>query len=150
MPLSRSPNLLLSFILFLLLTPIGCGTATVESDLPAASAVGTVQLVINFPEQDAVRADIPCSADSTVFEILKRAEMMGDLKFKHSINALNDPNSIFVRSINGVESQNRNYWIFRVNGTMAKQGCGTLKANPKDEIEWTFGSPPADLAAPVN
>ena len=69
-------------IVMALSVAVGC-TSTVEA--PRKADIGTVSLVIDFPD-DVKQADldlqIGCSADSTAFEILQRAETADGLEIE--------------------------------------------------------------------
>lgn len=122
---------------------VGCdSTATIdrENSEPVADAVvaGTVQLLVDFSEQRRdLNVKVPCSADSTVFTILQRAEKMGDLEF----DSQGSGSTAFVHSIDGVMNaggRGKN-WVFRVNDQLARESSGSLGVAPGDVIEWKFG-----------
>ncbi len=145
---TKSNLKILSVVLFLsgmLVAAVGC-TSTVEA--PPKIEVGVVSLSIDFPD-DVQRTDIDaqvgCSADATVFEVLQRAQTDGVLEFEYSINAIQESASVFVRTIGGVGDGESKFWTVYVNGELAKEGCGTCPVKPGDKIRWVFGEPPADL-----
>ena len=88
---------------------------------------------------------VGCAADSTVFEILQRAQKAGDFEFKHSSNVVQESTSIFIKAINGVGEANDKYWTYYVNDELAKEGCGTYLVKPDDKLRWVYGNPPAEL-----
>ena len=124
---------------------IGCAPTV---DTPPKADVGTVSLTIDFPD-DSQSADIDlqvgCAADSTVFEILQRAQKAGDFEFRHSSNVVQESTSIFIKAINGVGEANDKYWTYYVNDELAKEGCGTYLVKPDDKLRWVYGNPPAEL-----
>ncbi len=122
---------------------VGCDSTTTmdrNSSEPVADAVvaGTVQLRVDFADQQKdLNVKVPCSADSTVFTILQRAEKMGDLEF----DSQGSGSTAFVHSIDGVMNaggRGKN-WVFRVNDQLAKESCGSFGVAPGDVIEWRFG-----------
>ena len=126
----------------LLTTAIGCGSTTVEP--PPKRQIGTVDLTIDFGGAgENVKVQIPCSEDSTVFEILRRAEMNGDIKLQSSGSG----ETAFVTSINGVGQQSAEgkYWTYRLNGELSKTGSGVTEVDPADDVIWRFGSAPPEL-----
>ena len=132
-------------IVMALSTLVGCTSAV---DAPPKADVGTVSLVIDFPEgsqQTDLDLSVGCSADSTVFEVLQRAEKAGDLKVDHSSNVLQESASIYLKGINGVAEANGKSWTFYVNDELAKESCGTCSVKPDDKIRWVYGQPPAEL-----
>ena len=124
---------------------VGCNS-TVEA--PPKPDIGTVSLVIDFPsnsQQADLDLQVGCSADSTVFEILRRAEKTEGLKVEHTINVVQEPSSIFVKGVNGVAGTDGKSWTYYVNGELAKESCGTCSVKPDDNIRWAYGQPPAEL-----
>jgi hypothetical protein len=102
---------------------------------------GTVDLFVDFTGERAnVKVSVPCSADSTVFQILERASKMGDLEF----DSQGSGGTAFVHAINGVMNQRARgkNWVFRVNDEVAHESCGTFEVSPGDRIEWRFGEDP--------
>lgn len=100
---------------------------------------GTVELEVVFkPERENLQVVVPCSADSTVFSILQRAENMGDLKFE-SIGLSDEMK--FVTSIDGIDNQagSGDNWVYRVNGKLGDKSSGVYDVHPGDQIQWTFG-----------
>ena len=72
------------FALGLIISAIGCAT-TVET--PPQVDTGKVSLSIDFPadsQQDDINVDVECSASTTVFEVMRRAQTDGALVFEHS------------------------------------------------------------------
>ena len=131
--------------LFLLVVPLlllGCGPDTTLLEPEDAKVAGTVDLEIDFQsEKKKIQVAVPCSADSTVFSILTRAQNLGDLKFESRGSS---PESRFVTSIGGVENQAAagDNWVFRVNGELADRGCGEISVRPGDQVQWMFGEYP--------
>ena len=127
------------------LITVGC-TSTVEA--PSKAIIGTVSLNIDFPN-DSQQADldlqVDCSANSTVFEVLQRAEKAGDLKVDHTVNVVQEPASIFVKGINGEIGAEGKFWTYFVNDELGKESCGTCVVKPDDKIRWAYGQPPAEL-----
>ena len=124
---------------------IGC-TTTFEA--PPKVDIGTVSLVVDFPsdsQESDLDISVDCTADSTAFEILQRAEKMGGLKIEHSTNVINESTSIFVKGINGVVGADGKFWTYYVNDELAKESCGTYSVKPDDKIRWVYGDPPAEL-----
>ena len=126
----------------LLVTTSGCGPTTAEA--PPKRQIGTVNLTIDFggtPENIGVQ--IPCSQDSTVLDILRRAELNGDVKLQSSGSG----ETAFVQSINGVSQQSSDgkYWTYLLNGELSKTGSGVTEVDPGDEVNWRFGSAPPEL-----
>ena len=132
------------FLLSVLVSAMGC-TATVEA--PRVDA-GTVSLSIDFPS-DSQRGDIDvevgCSASATVFEVMRRAQTDGVLEFEHSANPLQEPASVFIKTIGGVGGADGQFWTYYINNELAKEGCGTCSAKPGDSVRWVYGQPPAEL-----
>ena len=132
------------FVCFLVLSLLaGCQpAATVDAEGSAAGSdsvvAGTVQLVVNFSsDRKNLDVKVPCSADSTVFKILQRAQNMGDLEF----DSQGAGETVFVHSIDGVMNagaRGKN-WVFRVNDELAHESCGSVGVVPGDVIEWKFG-----------
>ena len=123
---------------------MGCTTAV---ETPPQIGVVAVSLTIDFPtdaQLDAVDVKVDCAADATVFDVLQRAKTDGMLEFEYS-SVVQDPASIFVKTINGVGGVKGKFWTYTVNGALAKEGCGTLTVKPGQKIRWVFGEPPAEL-----
>ena len=124
---------------------LGCDQATAPSNTSTpAREIGTVDLVINFgDERKPIEVEIPCSADSTVFTTLKRADMHGDLE----LDAAGSGETAFIKGINGLmgNQETGRYWFFYVDGQLAKQGCGVVEVDPDDQIEWRYQEQPADF-----
>ena len=123
----------------------GCDRATSPSNPSAVREIGTVDLMVNFGDQGAaIEKAIPCSAESTVFTTLKRADQHGDLE----LDASGSGETAFVKGINGVmgDAETGKYWFFYVNEELAKQGCGAVEVDPGDKIEWRYQEQPADFA----
>ena len=122
---------------------VGCDASTTvqpAKDLPAetAAVAGTVDLVVDFTGERAnVKVAVPCSTDSTVFQILERASSMGDLEFDSQGAGV----TAFVHAINGTMNQRARgkNWVFRVNDEVAHESCGTFRVAPGDTIRWVFG-----------
>jgi hypothetical protein len=122
---------------------LGCEPATTldspNAERPADEVVaGTVELRVDYSGEKKNRTfKVPCSADSTVFSILRRAKNMGDLDF----DSQGSGTTAFVHSIDGVMNSGRrgNNWVFRVNDQLAKESCGSLAVAPGDVVEWKFG-----------
>ena len=126
----------------MLLTACGCGPTTAEA--PPKRQIGTVNLTIDFGgAAENVEVQIPCSEDSTVMDVLRRAEMNGDLKLQSSGSG----ETAFVQSINGVgqQSSTGKYWTYLLNGELSKTGSGVTEVDPGDEVNWRFGSAPPEL-----
>lgn len=142
---TRSNLGLASSLVVMALCAVGC-TSSVES--PPKVDIGNVSLVIDFPD-DSQQADldlqIGCAADSTVFEVLQRAEKVGGLKVEHSSNVIQESASIFLNGFNGVANAEGKFWTYYVNDELAKEGCGTYVVKPDDKIRWVYGQPPAEL-----
>ena len=133
-----SPLFLLAAVMML----AGCGPDTALLEPEDAKVAGTVDLEIDFQSQEktTIQVAVPCSADSTVFSILTRAQNLGDLKFESRGSG---PESRFVTSIGGVENQAAgDNWVFRVNGELADRGCGEFSVRPGDQVQWMFGKYP--------
>lgn len=135
-------------LILFFLTVAGCQpTATAPDDPAAKRQIGTVVLSVDFGgRSDNVNVEIPCSADSTVFDILNRAMLNGDLK----INATGSGETAFVHSINGVgeDAEDRsagNFWVYKINDQIGKTGSGVTEVDPADVVSWRFGRAPADL-----
>jgi len=134
--------MLLTFVCFLL-TSI-CGCQQTETAPPPKRQIGTVVLTVDFGgAAKDIRVQIPCSKDSTVLDVLERAERNGDLKLQSS----GAEETAFVQSINGVGGSQspEQYWTYLINGELAKMGSGTTEVDPNDEIQWRFGSAPPEL-----
>ena len=132
----------LTFICVLLTLAIGC-QPTETGALPKRQ-IGTVVLTVDFGSAaENIRVQIPCSEDSTVLNILQRAELNGDLELQTS----GVGETAFVQSINGVGKTNTpgKYWTYLLNGELAKAGSGVTEVDPNDEIHWRFGAPPPEL-----
>ena len=124
---------------------VGCNSA-VES--PPKADIGTVSLVVDFPD-DSQQADLElevgCSGDSTVFDVLQRAEKKSELKVDHSANVVKESASVFIKGFNGVTGADGQFWTYYVNDELAKESCGTCPVKPDDKIRWVYGKPPAEL-----
>ena len=133
------------FLLGVLVSVMGC-TPTVEA--PRQVDTGTVSLSVDFPsdsQQDDIDAKVGCSDSATVFEVLRRAQTDGVLEFEHSANPLQEPASVFIKTIGGVGGADGQFWTYYINNELAKEGCGTCSAKPGDSIRWVYGQPPAEL-----
>ena len=118
----------------------GCESSSTNSTA-TSSVVGTVQLVIDFDgRRENVSVDVPCSVNSTVFQVLERARNMADLEFYNSGTG----ETTFVRSIDGIENEGAEgeNWIFRVNGKLGDKSCGVFPVQPGDRVEWALGDYP--------
>ena len=133
-------------IVMALSTLVGCSSAV---DAPPKADVGTVSLVIDFPEgsqQTDLDLSVGCSADSTVFEVLQRAEKAGDLKCRPQLQRV-------ARICFDLPQRNQRQWLkltakswtFYVNDELGKESCGTCSVKPDDKIRWVYGQPPAEL-----
>ena len=142
MKTSPSVLLLLTFVCVLLTLTSGC-QQTATAPLPKRQ-IGTVNLVVDFgAAAEKISVQIPCSEDSTVLNVLQRAELSGELKLQSS----GAGETAFVQSINGVGESNTSdeYWTYLLNGELAKTGSGVTEVDPNDEVQWRFGSAPAEL-----
>ena len=132
----RRNNLIALFALLL----VGCDAAPSVSNSSTKTA-GTVQLEIDFGgKRENISVHVPCSADSTAFQILERARNMGDLEFEST----GQQETAFVASIGGVKNEGaagRN-WLFEVNGKLANQGSGSFLVKKDDLIRWRMGDYP--------
>ncbi len=102
---------------------------------------GTVQLEIDFGgRQKKISMDVPCSADSTVFQILERAREMADFSF----SSTGTGETVFVRSIDGVENEGSDgdNWVYRVNEELGDRSCGVYPVQPGDRVLWVLGEYP--------
>ena len=142
MKTSPSVLLLLTFVCVLLTLTSGC-QQTATAPLPKRQ-IGTVDLVVDFgAAAEKISVQIPCSEDSTVLDILQRAELSGELKLQSS----GAGETAFVQSINGVGESNTSdeYWTYLLNGELAKTRSGVTEVDPNDEVQWRFGSAPSEL-----
>ena len=131
-----------SILTALLIIAGGCGLTATEA--PPQRQIGTVDLTIDFGgASENIDVQIPCSEDSTVMDIIGRAEMNGDIELQSSGSG----ETAFVESINGVgqHSSNGQYWTYRLNGELSKTGGGVTGVDPGDEVQWRFGSAPPEL-----
>jgi len=120
----------------------GCGQTATEP--LTKGQIGTVVLAVDFGGQwENIDVQIPCSEDSTVFDILRRAEMNGDLRLQSSGRG----ETAFVKSINGVGglSGDDNYWTYQLNGELGSTGSGVTEVDPGDELLWSYGPAPSEL-----
>jgi hypothetical protein len=120
----------------------GCQQTQVAT--PPKRQIGTVTLAVEFGSAaQSVNVQIPCSEDSTVLDILQRAELAGELKLQSS----GAGETAFVQSINGVGGTDTpdQYWTYLLNGKLAKTGSGVTEVDPGDEVQWRFGAAPAEL-----
>ena len=137
--------ILFGFLGIAALVAMGCDQTQSARDSSSSSSKtsGTVQLQIDFngrkPNKDL---QIPCSSDSTVYSILERAQNIGDLNFES--NQATEPAKLFIKSIDKIENEGANgdNWVYRVNGELAKVGCGAFVVKPTDKIVWRLGSYP--------
>ena len=130
-------------LMALVLNATGCSPTT-TTEAPPKRQIGTVDLTIDFGGAgDNVVVQIPCSEDSTVIDILRRAEFNGDIKLQSSGKG----ETAFVESINGVSQQSSEgkYWTYRLNGQLSKTGSGVTEVDPGDDVQWQFGSAPPEL-----
>jgi hypothetical protein len=120
---------------------VGCQNSSPSENakLDHSSAAGTVELEIEFnSDRKSIKVDVPCSADSTVFTILQRAQKMGDLKF--DATGLADDMK-FVTSIGGVDNLAAagDNWVYRVNEKLGDKSSGIYPVEPGDHVHWAFG-----------
>lgn len=80
---------------------------------------------------DIVSLSIP-KADSTLFEILKKADE--DKKISFGYKDYGGSLGVFIQSINGVEGSGEKYWQYWVNNTYAQVGVSSYRVNPGDII----------------
>lgn len=142
MKTSSSAFTLLTFVFVFLASTSGC-QQTATAPLPKRQ-IGTVDLVVDFgAAAETISVQIPCSEDSTVLDILQRAELSGELKLQSS----GAGETAFVQSINGVGGADTpdQYWTYLLNGELAKTGSGVTEVDPGDEVHWRFGSAPPEL-----
>jgi hypothetical protein len=116
-------------------------------DQTEAIAQGTVTMEIAFADESHPNKElaVDCFEGSTVFSIMQTAESKGMLKFEHRQNLIAAPESIFIESIEGVSNDDGKYWTYRVNGELAKQGCGTMPVRPDDKLKWVYGQSAKEL-----
>ncbi len=121
-----------------------CGCGQTSSQPRFARHIGTVDLSVDFggvaPNIDV---QIPCSEDSTVFDVLTQAGLNGDLKLRSSGRG----ETAFVGSIDGVGDQSGGdkYWTYLLNGQLAKTGSGVTEVAPGDQVRWQYGPTPKEL-----
>lgn len=146
--LQRSSIPLLILSIPLILIGAGCQqTATAPGDSKSGRQIGTVNLSVDFGGRlDDVNVQIPCSADSTVFDILNRAVLSGDLKMKTTGSG----ETAFVHSINEIgkdagDGESGKFWTYQINGQFVKTGSGVTEVDPGDVVKWRYGTAPADL-----
>ncbi|MEM7456441.1 MAG: DUF4430 domain-containing protein [Planctomycetota bacterium] len=99
---------------------------------------GTVDLTIQFNGRAGDKTvAIPCSADSTVFQILTRARNTGDIEFEST----GEGETAFVVSIDEVanEGASGDNWVYLVNDALGDRSCGAYRVEVGDEITWRFG-----------
>lgn len=128
----------------LMILSIVCGCVEPKTDPLPQRQIGTVLLKVDFGgASPPIEVQIPCSEDSTVFDILSRAQLNGDLKLQSSGSA----ETAFVQSINGVGGQpsDTRYWTYLLNGQLSKTGSGITEVDPGDELQWRYGSAPPEL-----
>lgn len=133
-------TILLALLLFVGIS--GCdsspaGTASTRT----GGSTGTAQLEIDFGgRRNNISVDVPCSADSTVFQIMERARNMADLEFYVSGSG----ETTFVRSIDGIENEGAegDNWVFRVNEKLGDRSCGVFPVRPGDHVLWVLGEYP--------
>ena len=133
------------FLLGVLVAAMGC-TPTTEA--PRQVDTGAISLSIDFPsgsQQDDIDVEVGCSASTTVFEVMRRAQTDEVLEFEHSANPLQEPASVFIKTIGGIGGDDGQFWTYYINNKLAKEGCGTCSAKPGDNIRWVYGQPPAEL-----
>jgi len=125
--LTRLSCLAIAFAVF-----CGCEQATVETE--SKRQIGA---------EKNIAVQIPCSEDSTVFDILRRAEMSGDIELQSSGSG----ETAFVQAINevGQQSAEGQYWTYLLNGELSKTGSGVTEVDPGDQLQWRFGAPPEEL-----
>jgi hypothetical protein len=120
----------------------GCDSSPAGTRSTAAgNSAATVQLDIDFGgRRGNISVDVPCSVDSTVFQILERARNMADLEFYAS----GAGETTFVRSIDGVENEGAegDNWVFRVNEKLGNKSCGIFPVQPGDRVLWVLGEYP--------
>ena len=138
---SRMAVLAGSLLIAAMLPLMGCDSGPSGSAAGSSTAAGTVQLEIDFRGKRAnISVDVPCSLDSTVFQIMERARNMGDLEFEST----GSDDSAFISSIGGIENEGRSgdNWVFRVNDELGDRGCGVIAVNKSDHILWVLGKYP--------
>ena len=120
---------------------LGCDRSSPSSPSPNADAKsgvsGTVELMVNFRDQDDMMVYVPLSADATVLSVLEQAQVEGALTFE----SRGQGESAFLKSINGVENEGAggDNWVYRVNGQLGDRSFGVYKVEADDQILWSFG-----------
>lgn len=137
---------LFSIAIMILALGSGCDSSpTANSPQNTGLDIGTVGLTIDFgpARRKPIEVDVPCSVDSTVIDILSRAQNMGDLKFESTGSG----DTVFVKSIAsmGNEGAGGSNWIFLVNEETGDKSAGVIAVEPSDKIRWRFGTPPDEL-----
>lgn len=95
-----------------------------------------VDFVIAFPQETrTLKLNVP--KESTVYDamkILSRAYNL-DVQFKEFSGL-----GAMVQSIGGVESDTHanTFWIYYINGSLAKAGISSVKINSHDVIKWNY------------
>ncbi len=120
----------------------GCDSASKKT----MREVGSVSLAIDFgSEQKSIKTDVVCSPDTTVLEVLERAQNMNELKFEHRGSG----ETAFVTSIGGIKNEGAagKNWIYFVNGETGDKSAGVFKLAPGDKVSWKYGTPPKELQA---
>lgn len=118
----------------------GCDSTTQKTN----REVGSVALTIDFgSEKESIETDVVCSPQTTVLEVLERAQNMDELKFTHRGSG----ETAFVTAIGGLENEGAagKNWIYRVNGETGDRSAGVYQLAPGDRVSWSFGTPPKDL-----
>jgi hypothetical protein len=105
---------------------------------PERETESVVLLQIDFRgQQDNLELEVPCSTESTAFEVLKIASRQAGF----SLETTGQGQTAFVKSIAGVANQGAggDNWVFHVNGALADRGSGVYPLQSKDQLRWVFG-----------
>jgi hypothetical protein len=81
---------------------------------------------------------IPWREEMTVLDALKKAQ---DHPRGIRVRWRGQGKTAFVTRIDDLENEGQgSNWIFRVNGKLARQSCGSRTVKPGDTILWRFGA----------
>ena len=135
----------LSLFVCLIWINLGCQQQANRPDIVEPKnvvVIGMVELEIEFnSDRENILCSVPCSADSTVYEVLEVARSQGDLDFSSTGQVAE---MRFVKSIGGVENLAAagDNWVYRVNGKLGDKSSGLFSVSPGDRVVWAFGKYP--------
>jgi hypothetical protein len=114
---------------------------SINEDFSATKRLEPTQVTIEFSEgRPPVSGSLEHGDPMTAFDLLKAIAASKRLKVDYS----GQGETLFVKSIDGIvggENQ-KTWWVYLVNGTLAQQGSGTNLIQPGDQVTWRLGTYP--------